>query len=280
MSVSDGALDFAGCLALVAGYMRAQGWSLIDARTLAERIWPELRGCDLSSEDATKAVRTATWQHYAAVMYDCCRQADSKIREKAWTELSDWMAQKARARLANTAERQDVVQDALIKLQNVFAEDSLQAPRALWALALKTLKNVEISRHRKCVAQKRGSGEVASLEAERTKQRTPYRPRMPLREAPEASSRRPLEDIVVNRMLYRQIEALFQEHLRSEDQVVVAGAYFLDGLKPSEIAGLLGKSPHEVRMLKSRAVRTLRALPPPDKARLLAMLDRARGDVS
>lgn len=264
---------FDECQFLVAGYLRAQGWTLIDARTLADRIWSDVGRLNLNGPEAANAVKTATWQHYAAVLYDCCRQADETRRELAWEELRQWLETRARAKIGNEAERQDVVQDTLIRLQALIARDGLQAPRALWALALKTLSNCSISRHRRQTAQKRGAGKVESLAPEGLRREGPGPRRPSLFEPPGDPPLRPLEDLVVNRLQRRQLDAFLAEHLSSDLQLAVARACFLDGLTPVEIAALLQKTPHEVRMVKSRAVRALRALPQVEKERLLSMLD-------
>ena len=45
-------LDFDQCIFLTRRYLDAQGWELMDAETLAVRIWSELKGRGLSGKEA------------------------------------------------------------------------------------------------------------------------------------------------------------------------------------------------------------------------------------
>lgn len=266
-------LDFDACLFITARYMAAQNWQLIDARSLVERFWPDLQGRGLQGRQAQEAVERAVWQDYAALLYDSCRRAEDVRADRAWSELHHWMAQQARGIVGQAQEREDVVQEALISLHAAFQSDSLQAPRALWAFALQALRNTAISRHRLRATKKRGQDKVESLEENQERRQSTPPAQSPLTTEPGAPQLRPLEETVINRDRRRQLQAFFEQHLKSELQLTVARAFYLENQTPAEIAALLGKSPHEIRMVKSRIVRTLRSLPPPEMERLLSILD-------
>ena len=268
-------LDFDACLFQTARYMEAQRWKLVDALSLATRFWPELQGRGLRGRRAREALETAVWQNYAEVLYDSCRQPHGADQERAWIELGRWLEEKARGRISHAQEREDVVQEALIRLHDAFEKDALRAPRALWTFALQALLGSSADRWRRRAAQKRGEDRAESLEANEERRDGRALRRQPLTAPPGEPSLRPLEDTVIDRDLRRQLEAFFEEHLKSELQLEVAMAYYLEGHTPAEIAALLHKTPHQVRMVKSRLVRALRALPEKETEQLLAILDAA-----
>jgi DNA-directed RNA polymerase specialized sigma24 family protein len=70
----------------------------------------------------------------------------------------------------------------------------------------------------------------------------------------------------------RQLRQFGLEHLPTELQRQVFEAHFLDGLTPAEIAGLLGKQPHEIRLIKARTVKKIKELSPTAMQQLLEII--------
>lgn len=177
-------------------------------------------------------------------------------------------------------DQQEIVQEALVDLQNRLDASPLDTPRALWAYALAVLKRQDVDLHRRRTAEKRGEGKVGSLEglaaAQGDEEANNWEES--LQEAGQRPRERSTERAVADREVREQLRAFFQEHLSSSWQLRVAEAHFLDALSPSEIAGLTGKTPHEIRMMKARAVRTLRNLPAAERQRLLDILATVEDD--
>lgn len=273
--------DRAFCESIVGAYLAGQGWLLVDPAEMADAIWREVEGAgqqegqqagQLASQQ-TK-VRTAVWERYAALLHDSCRRPGSERHDAAWSELRAWLARQAPRVNDDPRDQEEIVQEALIDLKHKLDEKPLQAPRALWAYALATLKRKEIDRHRRRTAEKRGEGEVGSLEglAAAYREEGPGTWEERVQAAGQGSRERATERAVADREVREQLKALFERLFSSSLQLWVAEAHFLDGLRPAEIAGLAGKTPHEIRMVKARAVRKLRSLPAAERQRLLALL--------
>lgn len=270
-------LDRDACIFYTERYLRGQAWGLVDAQSLADRLWPALQNQNLRGEAAKQAVETAVWQDYATVLYDSCRRPQHPLSRQAWTELQGWLEKQARSRVSHENEREEVVQETMIRLHDAFENNGLAAPRALWAFALQTLRNTNIDRHRRRTTQKRDDSKTRSLE-EHAEQRhhTAVRP-LPVDALPGKRRLRPLEDTVINRDRRRQLDQFFERHLSSDLQLFVARSFFLENQTPAQIAALMQKTPHEVRMIKARVLRTLRALPPSEIDSLLEILGAPYG---
>lgn len=265
-------LDRTYCEYVVRAYLDGQGWSLVDPAELADAIWQ-----DLQKQGAVgrETVETAVWDRYAALIHDHCRRPASAQHNPAWSELKAWLARQAPRITNDPRDQGEIVQEALIDLQKRLNESPLRAPRALWAYALATLRRKAIDLHRKRTAEKRGKGEVGSLEglaAAYQEEEGQGSWEESVQEVGRRPQERATERAVVDREVREQLKALFRKHISSSWQLHVAEAHFLDGLRPAEIAGLTGKTPHEIRMVKARAVRKLRSLPAVERQRLLEIL--------
>lgn len=267
-------LNLAVCTHLVGQYLVAQSWQLVEPTELAEAIWVELGEQALAAETAVHAVHTQIWQRYAAILHDACRQPGTAAYERAWQEFGDWLQRQRRSLPWVREDREDVVQEALTSLQAQLEKNSIKAPRTFLMYALQTLRNSAKDMARRQTAVFRGGdNDPLSWEAlQETHSEEPEARLEPL--AGTKTVDRRVENTVSDRDIRAQLKAFFAQHLTSEQQVMVAELHFLDGLNPKEIAGLLGKQPHEIRMIKFRIVQTLRGLPEADQQRLLAMLDQ------
>lgn len=270
-------LNLADCTHLVVQYLVAQSWQLVEPTELAEAIWLELEEQALAGETAVHAIHTQIWQRYAAILHDACRQPGTAAYERAWQELGDWLQRQRRNLPWVREDREDVVQEALASLQAQLEKNSIKAPRTFLMYALQALRNAAKDMARRQTAVFRG-GDHDPLSWEALQEAHSEEPEARLE--PLAGTKtvdRRVENTVSDRDIRAQLKAFFVQHLTSEQQVMVAELHFLDGLDPKEIAGLLGKQPHEIRMIKFRIVQTLRGLPEAEQQRLLAMLDLEGG---
>ena len=271
MLAEEEALDRAACAYIVARYLAGQGWQLADPAALAERIWPQLKGQALAGTAAVEAVETAAWQEYAVLLHGYLRGVAAAENELAWTELGAWLRQQVHRLTDHPQEQEEVVQEALFDLQSRLVGERLAAPRALWAYALTALRRKQIDRHRRQQALKRGGDNVLSLEGmEDEDDGRAWQEVLP----GAGMQERETEGTVAKRETRQQLRDFFQAHLSSPLQRAVVEAHFLDGLSPADIAGLVGKKPHEIRMAKARAVARLRALPEGAMQELSEILNR------
>lgn len=264
-------LNLATCTHLVGQYLVGQSWQLIEPTELAEVIWAEVGEQVLEGATAVHAIQTQIWQRYAAIMHDACRQPGTAVYNRAWQELADWLRRQRHHLPQIREDREDVVQEALVSLQKQLEKNAIKAPRTFLVYALQALKNaVRDAERRRTAVFRGGDQDPLSLEAleEYNPKGTP---------AESKTFERRVENTVSERDIRAKLKAFFAQHLNSEQQVMIAELHFLDGLDPKEIAGLLHKRPHEIRMIKFRIVQTLRDLPAVEQQRLLALLDQAGG---
>lgn len=270
-------LDLPACTYLVAAYLLKQEWELVDPLALAQEIYQALAG--QVRGDPTETVQTQTWQRYAAILHDACRQPGTAVYERAWWEVGHFLRQQAYQLAVAPDEREDVVQAALADLQSRLSQNGMDAPRAFLVYALNAArrKAIDVSRQRTAVF--RGGGQnPLSWEAltEAAAERETAVPSAP--PPSQGPPKRQVENSVSDREIRAQLKAFFRQHLSGEQQIVVADMLFLEGLSPREIAGLLQKRPHEIRMVKFRILQTLRGLSPTKKRQLLAILGETEED--
>ncbi|MBK8129320.1 MAG: sigma-70 family RNA polymerase sigma factor [bacterium] len=231
----------------------------------------------VSSNEVTKsAIETQIWQQYAAILHETCRQPNGAAYQRAWYELDSWLRRQWRALPRQPQEQDEALQETLSALQIQLEKNSLKAPRAFLVYALQTMRRTVIDLERKKTAVSRGGDqEIASWEElHEDGPDQPAAPIQPEAAVPGAFERR-VEHAVSEREVRAKLKIFFSRHLKSDQQVLVAELLFLDGLHPKEVGELLHKEPHQIRMIKSRIVQTLRSLPPAEQQELLTLLDRA-----
>lgn len=269
-------LDKSQAILLVSQYVHTQDWQLVDAVQFAETLWL------VSGSEATKnAIETQIWQRYAAILHETCRQSNGAAYQRAWHELDSWLRRQWRVLPRQPQEQDEALQETLAALQIQLEKNSLKAPRAFLVYALQTLRRTVIDLERKKTAVSRG-GDQEIVSWEELHENGPDQPAAPIQ--PEAAVpgnfERRVEYVVSEREVRAKLKIFFSQHLKSEQQILVAELLFLDGLHPKEIGELLHKEPHQIRMIKSRIVQTLRSLPPADQQELLRLLDKANGEES
>lgn len=264
-------MDFLACQTHITQALLAQGWQLANPQMLAQEIW---------RNDEPLSVREITKQlpfHYAAQLYALCRAPEHPDFSQAWEEVKSWLTKNAPLLTTDSAEQEDLVQETLIELHTRLPDDPLKAPRALWAYLLQIMRNKRTDHHRRATTVKRGEDELLSLEELNASSTDDPPTTWEDTQGPQTNPR-DTEDQVTAQDLRQRLATLFQTHLRSETQIQVAEAHFLDGLSPQEIADLWGKKPHEIRMTKARIVQTLRELPPAARQELFEILDKLEGE--
>lgn len=255
---------------LVARYLQAQDWQLADVTPFAETIWH-----GLGNEATKRAIETQIWQQYAAILHEACHQPTHESYQRAWYELDSWLRQQRQALPWQPQDQEEAIQEALAALQVQLEKKPLKAPRAFLVYALQTLRRTAIDGERKQTAVSRGGDqEIVSWEALHEAGADPLAAPMQAEVAPVPFERR-VEYTVSEREVHAKLKVFFSHHLKSDWQCLVAELLFLDGLQPKEIADLLHKEPHQIRMVKSRIVQTLRSLPPDEQQALLTLLDQA-----
>jgi RNA polymerase sigma factor (sigma-70 family) len=263
--------DLPTCTYLTAQYLCAQQWELADPLALAAEIYQALAGQTLAGEAAVEAIHTQIWQRYAERLHHACRQPGPAEYERAWQEMGHFLWQQSPQLACPAGEREDVVQDALAHLQNHLRQNSLKAPRTFFVFALQALRNKAIDQERKRTAVFRGGGQNP-LSWEAIKEAAVAERATVTSVTARGFGERRVEKAVSDREVRAKLKAFFQQHLGSEQQLLVAELYFLDGLELKEIAGLMGKRPYEIRLVKARIVQTLRSLTAEEQQMLLELL--------
>ncbi len=261
-------MDFSACENIVTQYLLGQDWQLVNGHTLGLALWQEAETRKLPAEERAQFFRVQIPLCYAVHLYEICRQPSHEYHPRAWNELSIWLFKNGQKIVADEAEREEIVQETLIEFERRLPTNPLQAPRALWAYLLKTMQNTRTDRHRRRSAIKRGEEATLYLEEMEKDNNTEEADAWQETIGTLQTAPRDTENQVTELEVRSRLQALFRKHLRSELQIQVAEAHFLDGLSPQEIAGLMHKLPHEVRLVKARIVQVLRNLPPDDHAEL------------
>ena len=268
----DNPIDQAKCIAIVTQYMAKQGWKLQNPAELVEGIWEDVARQNLSGQVAVERVQSQVWQCYAAILHEHCCQSESHLYNKAWEELRSWLSLQARFLASGPIEPDAVIQEAVTDLHQALQRSPLKSPRAFLAYALNSLRRKNIDLYRRRTAVKRGGDDEIYLTE--MKPNSPNDENSPWDEITEiqGSETRSMETSLATEEIKEQIRVFFRNHLSTSLQRQVAEAHFLDGFSPSEIAQLMGKRPHEIRMAKARVVEKLRNLPPVVRQSLLDII--------
>lgn len=255
-------MDLPQCEHLVAQYLLGQDWQLADPQALARAIWEDLTRQKRPPAHPVAFVRLQTAFYYAAVLHEALCAPPGERHDRAWDEVKAWLFKNIGRITADPLDQEEVVQETLIELHKRLPAHPLKAPRALWTFLLKTMRNRRTSLHRQESAIKRGGNALRSLEDLNDQEHLP---------APPAETPDP-ETNVTEQDLHQRLRAFFQKHLPTDLQRQVAEACFIEGHSPMDVAALLGKQPHEVRLVKTRIVQTLRSLPPEARRELYSLL--------
>jgi len=270
-------IDKEYCASIVMQYMQGQEWRLIDPQDLTDQIWGDLTDQDLS-QVTVKQIQDQVWQRYAEVLHEACCQPPGDMHEQAWFELLQWLEKKVGFLPATPKDTDRLIQEVLISLHEKLEKAPLKAPRAFWVFALQALKRKNIDLNRRDTAVKRGGGDELYLEELAAGDPDVDQHAWEEKRTTPGSEPRVTEKTVINREISHQVRAFFQAHLPTDLQRQVAEAHFLDGLSPRDIAQLMGKQPHEIRLVKARAVQKLRNLPSDEYQTLLEILEKRNGD--
>lgn len=261
-------IDQSDCVYVVTQYLLGQEWGLISPQDLAKQITLQLPTASCTQDNIHKQV----WLTYGAVLHDSCCDPQGKLYEKAWGELKTWLERRIPGLHPQPEEPEVILQETLAVLHQKFLSDRLNMPMTLFAYALQVLRNKNIDYSRRQAAVWRGGGNelyLEELEAEQMDADASWEDKL----AANSDAPPGVEKIVIDEDISQRLREFFQKHLPSPLQYEVAVAHFVDGLSPIEIAGLMGKRPHEIRLAKARVVKALRILPPEIRQELLSLLD-------
>lgn len=258
-----GELAEAHCVTVVAQYLLGQDWQLVSPSELGIQVWARLKERGVATVPTPQTIHQEIWQLYGAILHNNCYQNQNR----AWTELTTWLQCQAHHVTNFPPEQEEAVQETVIALQQQLQNAPLKTPRAFFAYALQVLRREVIDLHRRRTAVMRGEGAESSLE-EISEEDDNWEEQI----TAATNEWQSVEMHVADKEIREQLENFFRRHLASQLQVEVAEAHFLDGLSPVEIAELMGKRPHEIRLLKARIVQKLQALNEEDRQQLLAIL--------
>ncbi|MCA9950129.1 MAG: sigma-70 family RNA polymerase sigma factor [Anaerolineales bacterium] len=267
--------DQAVCTYHVTQFMLGQAWQLVEPHVLAAAIYVDLRERGLDGAAAVQAIRPQILGRYAVIVYERCCDPTHVHNSRAWQELRGWLQKQTYNIAIHVNDREDVLQETMLQLQTTLDNAGLAVPRTLWMYALQVLKRKAIDMYRVDTAVSRGGGTITLSLEDMSAEGIDRAALAGTQHALTGLDERRIENSVSNREARTELKAFFQQQLRSEQQQLVAELHFLDGLSPKEIAALLGKKPHEIRMVKARVIQTLRALPTDEQERLLRILDAA-----
>lgn len=249
-------MDEAKCASLVRELLINRDWQLAPAHELSGEICPDITRQGLIGTAAHQAIQRQLWPLYAAILHHHCLRADSPNHNRAWAELRAWLLSQARHTSYLPERHEDLVQEAIIELQQRLQQAPLHTPHAFLAFALRVLQRKAIDLARSEQAQVRG-GRATTLSLEELT--TTDIPRA-IGDAGPATDHRTTEVSAFDRLDEQQLIAFFDQHLPTDLQRYIAKATFVDGLEPRLIAARLGKPVHEVRLAKARVVESLRRL--------------------
>ncbi len=249
-------MDEGKCASLVRQLLINRDWQLASAHELAGEICADIIRQGLTGTAASHAIQRQLQLLYAAILHDHCLRAESPNHDRVWTELRAWLLRQARHTSYQPEKHEDLVQEAVIELQQRLQQAPLRTPRAFLAFALRVLQRKAIDLARSEQAQARG-GRATTLALEAL---TAADIPQAIGEVQGTSDHRATEASAFGRLDEQQLIAFFEQHLPTDLQQQIAIATFVNGLEPRLIAARLGKPVHEVRLAKARVVERLRRL--------------------
>jgi DNA-directed RNA polymerase specialized sigma24 family protein len=277
----ENSIDQEKCIAIVAQYMEKQGWGLLEPAELAENIWGDVADQNLSGQVAVERLQNQAWQRYAVILHNSCCQDESHLYAQGWEELRDWLCKQVQHLSPAPDEPEVLIQETATDLHQALRKSPLESPRAFLAYTLKALQRKNIDLNRKRTAHKRGNDDELYLAEMESNSHNDDGYHWDEIKDTQDSETRAMETSLATEEIKEQLRIFFRKHLSTSLQKQVAEAHFLDGLNPSGIAQLMGKRPHEIRMVKARVVSKLRGLPPDAQRSLLDVLgeiDREAGN--
>lgn len=265
-------IDEAYTIELTGRYLAGQKWFLRSAEELGREVWQEVsQVAHLSAEQFKKRVEQGIWQKYGELLHNCCLDQTKVLYQPAWEEVAYFMSTKiAPNLLSQPDQQQELVQNSLKKLQKKLETEPLNTPRTFLAYIVQVMTSGRVDLHRVQTAQKRG-GEDGENYIEELEEKDAHWERR------ATNPGQSVENEVSELEIQQQLEQFFRQHLPTELQYKVAVAHFIEGLEPGEIASLLGKPAHEVRLVKARIVQKLRSLSEEERVRLYQILGVEKG---
>jgi RNA polymerase sigma factor (sigma-70 family) len=233
---------------------------LVKPNQLAQDLWEDYCEGNLTMSDFSE-LRLVIYQRYSVMLFESCRDQKSHTHEQAWQELRNILIKKAQQKASTFVDWEDSVQETLIMAHSYLLEERVKKPEQFISLTCKMLKNKKLDTLRHLNAKKRGDGEVYSLDAILENKHEQFWKGF-------RNTEQEALFIVGQQFLVTAFQALLSTH----NQQQVAHLYYLQHLKPREIAQILDKKPHEVRQTVLRVKKRLELflpeatkwLPPPN----------------
>jgi RNA polymerase sigma factor (sigma-70 family) len=226
--------------------MQRYGWELVTREALLSAVEREYAS---RPERGAGAARAALLWSYSAILYRACSGAEGAQRqEQGYAELYRFLARAAARRYTRVAA--EATQHAVERVYLSF--ERCRQPETFLAFVLQKLRDAA-----------RAELRLAALSAEQ----------LPVDAADTAevsqSARRgdladPADSFVhtdLRQRMARAAAGFVEQHPRAAQQFAALWLKYIDGLDDQTIALRLGRTPAAVQVLRSRALRRLRAEP-------------------
>ena len=244
----------------VVTYLENRNWLLEAPEKFAEEMWNDTETGKLVVADY-KALRVIIFRRYSAVVWAMCQDEENAgTYDQSWQALREFLSKKARQRMPNFNDWEDAVQESLITTHRYLQLNRIKKPEQFLNLITTLLYNGMVDKTRHQDAKKRGGNKVTSLEE-----------LLENNQEQDYQGFRNTEQQALFAVAEQNLAKKFEEVLNTCNQKSVAKMYFIQQLKPREIAQIMGKAPHEIRQTVLRVRKRMKKflpeatkwLPPP-----------------
>lgn len=233
------------CEVCVDSYVERYGWALVSRAELLAAVEAEYCG----REPGVAAARAATLLCYSRLLYRACSGAEGpERREQGYAELYAFLSRAAARRYARVGA--EATQRAVERVYRAFAQ--CRQPETFLAFVLQKLRDAARAELREA-----GSG-GDQLSAEQGEVAVPGNT---ARRGDLADPADLAEAAALRSSLARCAEEFVARHPRAAQQFAAVWLKYISGLDDQEIGRRLGRTPAAVHVLRSRALRRLRAEP-------------------
>jgi DNA-directed RNA polymerase specialized sigma24 family protein len=234
------------CEACVDSYMQRYGWELVTREALLSAVEREYIA---RPERGAGAARAALLWSYSAILYRACSGAEGGRRqEQGYSELYRFLARAAARRYTRVAA--EATQHAVERVYLSF--ERCRQPETFLAFVLQKLRDAARAELR-LVAQ---SAEQLPVDAADTAEVSQSARRGDLADPADSFVHTDLRQ-----RMARAAAGFVEQHPRAAQQFAALWLKYIDGLDDKTIALRLGRTPAAVQVLRSRALRRLRAEP-------------------
>jgi RNA polymerase sigma factor (sigma-70 family) len=256
---------FAQCLEASQGILARWGWRLLAAEELAQRAEAHLMGSGRGAVTSLQIIRHAALRLYGHELYQACGHQDVAIRERAFTELWNYLYPIALYRAEDAAMAQDATQETLLTVWEKRTQCRDPHSFLNWATMIVINQVRAVFRRVSMIAPGEGERQPGEDGAPRWQRREVLM--ADLRGDEQDSEREDVqfelveeagpERALLRRESQAQLVAALERALRSPRQRRVIIGLFIEEKGVLELARELDTTPTNVYTLKSRALARL-----------------------